>query len=203
MVVGGGVSPTTGREGIVTPGALSPNVLEPKEMRNLMTDNATIPPGPQKSAQSTAISTGQGRITFALPDNSNRATLLAKLREQEREQEDGENLVEFLKNHGEDTPKNKKRVWGVDVACGRAGRSPRNGTRRAAHPGHQQCDAVRGVAQGGQSLERKNDWRAGGQKKGDGPPFVRLKPSYFEWRKVRLPSDRDNSGQMAVFYDQQ
>ena len=40
-------------------------------------------------------------------------------------------------------------------------------------------------------------------KKGEDPPFVRLKPSYFEWRKVRLPSDQEDSGQMAVFYDQQ
>ena len=31
---------------------------------------------------------------------------------------------------------------------------------------------------------------------------MRLQPSYFEWRKVRLLSDREDSGQMAVFYDQ-
>ena len=35
-------------------------------------------------------------------------------------------------------------------------------------------------------------------KKVEDPPFVRLKPSYFEWRKVRLPSDREDLGQMAV-----
>ena len=38
--------------------------------------------------------------------------------------------------------------------------------------------------------------------KGENPPFVRLKPSYFEWRKVRLPLDREDLGQMAVFYEQ-
>ena len=40
-------------------------------------------------------------------------------------------------------------------------------------------------------------------KKGEDPPFIRLKLSYFEWRKVRLLSDQEDSGQMAVFYDQQ
>ena len=39
-------------------------------------------------------------------------------------------------------------------------------------------------------------------KKGEDPPLVLLKPSYFEWRKVRLPSDREDSGAMAVFYEQ-
>ena len=33
------------------------------------------------------------------------------------------------------------------------------------------------------------------------PPFVRLKPSYFECRKVRLPADREDSGPMATFCD--
>ena len=47
-------------------------------------------------------------MTFALPDDLSRATLLAKLREQERDQEDEGNLVEFLTNQGEDTPQNKK-----------------------------------------------------------------------------------------------
>ena len=37
---------------------------------------------------------------------------------------------------------------------------------------------------------------------GEDPPFVRLKPSYFEWRKVRLPVDREDSGPMATYYDQ-
>ena len=36
---------------------------------------------------------------------------MAKLREQEREQEDEDNQVEFLKNQGEDTPQNKKEFW--------------------------------------------------------------------------------------------
>ena len=31
---------------------------------------------------------------------------------------------------------------------------------------------------------------------------MRLKPSYFEWRKVRLPADLEDSGRMAVYYDQ-
>ena len=34
------------------------------------------------------------------------------------------------------------------------------------------------------------------------PAFVRLKPSHVEWRKVRLPAHQEDSGQMAVFYDQ-
>ena len=36
---------------------------------------------------------------------------------------------------------------------------------------------------------------------GQNPPFVRLKPFYFEWRKMRLPTDRKDSGPMATFYD--
>ena len=39
-------------------------------------------------------------------------------------------------------------------------------------------------------------------KTGGDPPFVRLKPSYFEWRKVRLLLDQEDSGPMATFYDQ-
>ena len=38
-------------------------------------------------------------------------------------------------------------------------------------------------------------------KAGQDPPFVRLKPSHFEWQKVRLPTDYDDSGPMATFYD--
>ena len=37
-------------------------------------------------------------------------------------------------------------------------------------------------------------------KKGEDPPFVRLKPLYFEWRKVRLPADGEDLGPMALFY---
>ena len=48
--------------------------------------------------------TGQGRASFALPNDPSRATLLNKLREQKREQEDEDNLVKFIKNQGEDTP---------------------------------------------------------------------------------------------------
>ena len=54
-------------------------------------------------------------MTFALPDDPNRATLPAKLREQEWNQEDEDNLVEFFSNQGEDTPQNKKRIWGVEL----------------------------------------------------------------------------------------
>ena len=38
-------------------------------------------------------------------------------------------------------------------------------------------------------------------KEGQNPLFVRLKPSHFEWWKVRLPTDRGDSGPMATFYD--
>ena len=40
--------------------------------------------------------------------------------------------------------------------------------------------------------------------KGEDTPSVCLKPSYFEWRKVRLPADREDSGPiaMSMFYDQ-
>ena len=39
-------------------------------------------------------------------------------------------------------------------------------------------------------------------KKGEDPPFVWLKPSYLEWRKVRLPADQEDSVPMAVFFEQ-
>ena len=38
--------------------------------------------------------------------------------------------------------------------------------------------------------------------KGEDPPFICLKSSYFEWRKVRLPADREDSGPMTLFYEQ-
>ena len=77
-------------------------------MRDVMAGNDTTPSGPHATATYTATPAGQGKVTFALPDDPNRVTLLAKLREQERDQEDEDNLVEFLSNQGEDTPQNKK-----------------------------------------------------------------------------------------------
>ena len=76
-------------------------------MRDVMTGNDTTPSGPQATVKSTTTPAGQGKVTFTLPDDPSRATLLAKLREQEREQENEDNLVEFLSNQGEDTPQNK------------------------------------------------------------------------------------------------
>ena len=49
-------------------------------------------------------------MTFALPDDPNRATLLAKLQEQEREREDEDRLVEFLSNQGKDSWESFKRM---------------------------------------------------------------------------------------------
>ena len=39
-------------------------------------------------------------------------------------------------------------------------------------------------------------------KKEEDPPFIRLKPSCFEWRSVRLGTDREDSGWMAMFYNE-
>ena len=83
-------------------------MLEPAQMRDLMAGNDTNPSGPQKATTPTTTTTGQVRVSFDLPDAPSRATMSARLREQEREQEDEDNLVEFLKNQGEDTPQNKK-----------------------------------------------------------------------------------------------
>ena len=55
-MVGAGLPPTGGRI-IVTPGALSPSVLNHGEMRELMTGNATTPPGPSNAAKPVAAST--------------------------------------------------------------------------------------------------------------------------------------------------
>ena len=38
-------------------------------------------------------------------------------------------------------------------------------------------------------------------KEGQDPPFVHIKPSYFEWRKVRLPADPEDLGPIATFCD--
>ena len=83
-------------------------MLEPAQMRDLMAGNDTNPLGPQKATTPTETTAGQGRVSFDLPDGPSRATLLAKLQEQEREQEDEDNLVDFLNNQGEDAPQNKK-----------------------------------------------------------------------------------------------
>ena len=72
-------------------------MLNPEEMRELTMWNTTTLPGPSNAAQSEAASTGQGRAIFTLLDDPSRATLLNKLREQEREQEDEDNLVEFIR----------------------------------------------------------------------------------------------------------
>ena len=55
---------------------------------------------------------GQGKVSFDLPDDHNWVTLLAKLREQEREQEDEDNLVEFLKTQEKTHSKTKKKNLG-------------------------------------------------------------------------------------------
>ena len=54
-------------------------------MRDLMEGNDTTPTGPQATVKSTVTPAGQREVTFALPDDPSRATLLAKLREQERD----------------------------------------------------------------------------------------------------------------------
>ena len=69
----------------MTPGGPSPRLLEPGKMRDLMEGNDTTPSGLQATAKSMVTPAGQGEVTFALPDDPSRATLLAKLREQERD----------------------------------------------------------------------------------------------------------------------
>ena len=109
-----------------------------------------------------------------------------------------------MKNQGKDTPRNKKelREWlsrvGEPIAVLAMVHDEKHAqvisnvlqyaaTRRADK-------SRRGKILG--ALEDRN-------KTGEDPPFVRLKPSYFEWRKVRLPVDREDSGPMATYYDQQ
>ena len=106
-MVGAGLPPAVGG-GLVPPAAPSPNVLDPAEMRNLMAGNATTLPGPFNAAQPAAAANGQGRVTFALPDDPSRATLLNKLQEQEREIEDKDTLVDLIKNQGKTCPKTER-----------------------------------------------------------------------------------------------
>ena len=106
-MVGAG-SPPTGGESIVTPGAPFPSVLNSGEMRELMAGNSTTSPGPSRATKPATASTRQERVTFVLPDDPNRATLLTKRREQEREQNDEDSLVDFLSNQGKDLPQNKQ-----------------------------------------------------------------------------------------------
>ena len=126
--------------------------------------------------------------------------LLTKLREQEREQEDEDNLVELLKNQGEDTPQNKKEFgeWMSWV-------SEPVAVLAMVHD-DQHAQVISNVMQYAALRRADKAWKGkmigalgGRSETGEDPPFVRLKPSYFEWRKVRLPSDREGSGQMTVF----
>ena len=97
----------------------------------------------------------EGSPLFALPNDPSRATLLNKLREPERKQEDEDNLVEFMKNQGKDTPQNKKRVWKVDVSRRGADCSAGHGARRKTRADCQQRDAVRGITQGRQRTKHE------------------------------------------------
>ena len=186
-------SPPTGGGSIVTPGAPSSSLLNPEETRELMAGNATTPPGPSNAAKPATASTRQRRVTFALPDDPNRATLLTKLREQEREQEDKDRLVEFLSNQGKDMPQNRKefREWlsrvGEPVAM-----------LSMVHD-EKHVQVASNVLQYAASQRADKSWKGkmtdalgDRNKEGQDPPFVRPKQSYFEWRKVRLPTDCDD-----------
>ena len=58
-----------GARAAVSPAAPPPSVLDPAEMRNLMTGGAIMPTRPGNGAQPAVASNGQGRITFSLQED--------------------------------------------------------------------------------------------------------------------------------------
>ena len=178
-MVGAGLPPTVGG-GVVTPASPSPSVLDPAEMRNLMAGNATPSPGTANAAQPTTAVDGQGRVTFALPDNLSRATLLNKLQEHEREQEDEDNMAEFMKTREKTRPKTKKE-FGEWIS--RVG-EPVAVVAMVHNKKHVQIAS--NVMQYAASCRADNAWRCkmfgalgDRNEEEEDPPFVRLKPSSF------------------------
>ena len=197
-------TPPTGRGRAGTPTAGAPNVLTPEETRQLMEGSDPPPPGPVEAALPSTTAEGHGsRVTFDLPDDPSQATLLRKLREQERDQEDEDTLIDFMKNQGKEMPQNKKEFgeWMSRVG------EPIAVLAMVHDKKHAQI--ISNVLQYAATRRADRSWRGkwlgalgDRNERGEDPPFVRLKPSYFEWRKVRLPADLEDSGRMAVYYDQ-
>ena len=105
-----------------------------------------------------------------------------------------------MSNQGEDTPQNKKEFgeW-----MSRVGELV--AVLAMVHDEHQ-AQIISNVMQYAASRRADKVWKGrmidalgDRNEKGEDPPLVRLKPSYFEWRKVRLPLDREDLGAMAVF----
>ena len=107
----------------------------------------------------------EGSPLFALPNDPSRATLLNKLREPERKQEDEDNLVEFMKNQGKDTPQNKKEFgkWMSRVAEPIAVLVMVHDEKHVQIVSNAMQYAASRRADKGQSMKRQNAWRVGGQ----------------------------------------
>ena len=198
-------SPQTAEGTIVSPQASSPMGLEPVRMQELMarcdnTAQRTINASPPPTATG-RHERGAQAVSFSLPDDPNHATLVEKLQEQEKEQQDKEVLIEFLSNQGK-KPQNPKeygdwlsRVGEVVAVLAMVHKNP-------------DVQVVSNIViyalSRGDDKKWKGKWLAAlgdRNEKGEDPPFIRLKPSYFEWRGVKLPSDQEDSGAIATFYD--
>ena len=107
----GDESPPADKRAVVSPPAPSPRLLDPAEMRNLMTGGVVTPTRPGNTAPPAATTKGQRRaaqVTFSLPEDPSHATLLEKLREQARAQEYEDVLIDFMQNQGKEKPQNAK-----------------------------------------------------------------------------------------------
>ena len=111
-------------------------------------------------------------------------------------------LIEFLSNQGKEKPQNSKEYgdW-----LSRVGEAVAVLAMVHEDPDVQVISNVLIYASSrGDDKKWKGKWLAAlgdRNEKGEDPPFVRLKASYFEWRGVKLPSDPDDSGPMATYYD--
>ena len=104
-------------------------------------------------------------------------------------------MVKFMKNQGEDTSQNKKE-FGEWMSC-----VGKPAAVLAMVHDEQHTQVISNVMQYAALRRADKAWKGkmigslgDRSEKGEDPPFVRLKPAYFEWRKVRLPSDREDSG---------
>ena len=145
---------------------------------------------------------GAGANGARLPPPVKAATLEAKLRTMEGEQREEGALKLILKRQGEKKPADP-------LAFG-------NWLARVGEPvamvgmAHDEpfvtilTSVVHYAALGDVDDLWDGKWMAAADDRGeDGtdPPFVRMKPSYWDWREVNLPKDLSDSGPVATYYD--
>jgi hypothetical protein len=177
-------------------------VLDPVQTQMLMAGTVAAPAAATHGAANGGDGGTAQRVTFDLPDNPIRATLANKLKEMARVQQDEAALVDFLTKQGKEKPQNTK-AFGEWMS--RVGEAVPVMAMTHDDPCVQVITNVVHYAAASRD-DRKWDGKWMGAlgdrtQEGDNPPVVRLKPSYFEWRQVNLPTDKEDSGPVATHYD--